>query len=206
MIFIIRNKLIIGVEHFSISEDLPDDCIYISDDEVSEKLEELIGFVSLDENNQLPTNFYETGIIAKHEAQALEALNNKLLSVKASADNHAKKLVWEVPEVEKETWQTQEQEARAWLLDNSTQTPVIDVICAQRQCEKEWLVNKVIIKADYYRSRAAELTAKRQCIEDQLKAAYALKDHYTDQANQLAELQHAINQVQAISTEIEFVI
>ena len=72
--------------------------------------------------------------------------------------------------------------------------------------KKSGLVDKVILKADYYRSRAAEITAKRQRIEDELKTAYALKDNFADQANQLAELQNAINQVQAINTEIDFII
>lgn len=206
MIFFTAGKKITGFQEFSLNENIPDNIFTTNDIDLADLLKDVVGYAYLDDNNQLPANFYETAIIKKNEAQALEAFNNKLLEVKSSADRHANSLVWEVPDVEKETWASQEAEARAWLLDSETPTPVIDVICAQRQCEKSWLVDKVILKADYYRSRAAEITAKRQRIEDELKTAYALKDDYTDQANQLAELQHAINQVQAINTEIDFVI
>jgi len=50
------------------------------------------------------------------------------------------------------TWRTQEAEARAWTLDNTTPTPAIDALIAGRGLNepKAAFIAKVIVKADAY--------------------------------------------------------
>ena len=74
-----------------------------------------------------------------------------------------------VPSSEISTWTKQESEARIWLADNSANTPLLDAMCAAREVDKEYLVNKIIEKADAYAVAIGTLTGIRQKQEDELK-------------------------------------
>ena len=58
-----------------------------------------------------------------------------------------------------------EQEARAYLLDSNASTPLIDSICLTRDCDKSYLVGKIIEKADAYAVAVGTLTGIRQKLE-----------------------------------------
>lgn len=75
------------------------------------------------------------------------------------------------PEDERLTFDKQEQEARAWLADNSTSTPFIDALVTGRQMDKAELVNRIIAKADAFAIASGHLTGQRQRYEDMLDAA-----------------------------------
>ena len=75
------------------------------------------------------------------------------------------------PDDERLTFDKQEQEARAWLADNSTSTPFIDALAAGRQMDKAELVNRIIAKADAFALASGRLTGQRQRYEDLLDAA-----------------------------------
>lgn len=205
MIFLVNDHgLIIGYQSFPEVTDQPH--IKEFDSGRIEKLKECIGLVSLDENGLLPDSFLDVAMLGKANLDLEAILKQKKLALIVESDAKANDIVWDVPEVERDTWSSQESEARSWLLDNQTTTPVLDSICLHRECEKDWLVSRVIDKADLYRSKAAEITAKKQRIEDQLKAAYALKDNWTNSDNQLAEVRNAIVSLQAVDTTINLAI
>lgn len=75
------------------------------------------------------------------------------------------------PDDERLTFDKQEQEARAWLTDNSTPTPFIDALAAGRQMDKAELVSRIIAKADAFAIASGSLTGQRQRYEDLLDAA-----------------------------------
>lgn len=70
------------------------------------------------------------------------------------------------PEIEKRTFIKQENEARAFLLDNTTITPTLTPIATARDITVLEVVNRVILKADEYTLEAATLIGTRQCKED----------------------------------------
>lgn len=75
------------------------------------------------------------------------------------------------PDDERLTFDKQEQEARAWLADNSTSTPFIDALATGRQMDKAELVNRIIAKADAFAIASGLLTGQRQRYEDLLDVA-----------------------------------
>lgn len=75
------------------------------------------------------------------------------------------------PDDERLTFDKQEQEARAWLADNSTSTPFVDALAAGRQMEKAELVSRIIAKADAFALASGSLTGQRQRYEDMLDVA-----------------------------------
>lgn len=80
------------------------------------------------------------------------------------------------PDDERLTFDKQEQEARAWLADNSTPTPFVDALAAGRQLDKSELVGRIIAKADAFAIASGLLTGQRQRYEDLLDAASTAED------------------------------
>ena len=109
--------------------------------------------------------------IENNEVVKTERNDNSYLLSKANADFETaiSSLTSSVPASEISTWTKQEQEARAYLLDSNTSTPFIDAICLVRDCDKSYLVGKIIEKADAYTIAVGTLTGIRQKQEDKLK-------------------------------------
>lgn len=80
------------------------------------------------------------------------------------------------PDDERLTFDKQEQEARAWLADNSTSTPFVDALAAGRQMDKAELVSRIIVKADAFAIASGSLTGQRQRYEDLLDIAKTTED------------------------------
>lgn len=95
---------------------------------------------------------------------------NYLLSkVNQEFINSVNSLTSSIPKDEIATWTKQESEARAWIIDNNTLTPLIDAICSSRGVSKEYLVSKIIEKADAYAVAIGTLTGIRQKQEKLIK-------------------------------------
>lgn len=73
-----------------------------------------------------------------------------------------------VPYSEIQTWTKQEAEARAYLADDTSSTPLIDSLAATRGVDKDVLVGKIIAKADAYAVAIGRLTGLRQKVEDEI--------------------------------------
>ena len=73
---------------------------------------------------------------------------------------------------EMSSWDKQETEARAWVIDNNTITPFIDALLVGRGMNetKDVLVQKIIVKADAYKTfygqTLGKLHAKQKLIEE----------------------------------------
>ena len=108
--------------------------------------------------------------IENNEVVKIERNDNSYLLSKANADFEAaiSSLTSSVPTSEISTWTKQEQEARAYLLDSNAPTPFRDAICLARECEKSYLVGKIIEKADAYAVAVGMLTGVRQKLEKEI--------------------------------------
>lgn len=96
---------------------------------------------------------------------------NKLSEINRTYQQAIAALTPTYPDDERLTFDKQEQEARAWLADNSTSTPFVDALAAGRQMDKVELVNRIIAKADAFAFASGLLTGQRQRYEDLLDLA-----------------------------------
>ena len=108
--------------------------------------------------------------IENNEIVKTERNDKAYLLSKANADFETaiSSLTSSVPTSEMSTWTKQEQEARAYLLDSNASTPFIDAICLARECDKSYLVSKIIEKADAYAVAVGMLTGVRQKLEKEI--------------------------------------
>ena len=95
----------------------------------------------------------------------------KLSEINVAYQQAIAKMTSGYPDDERLTFDKQEQEARAWLADNSAPTPFVDALAAGRQMEKAELVSRIIAKADAFALASGSLTGQRQRYEDLLDAA-----------------------------------
>jgi hypothetical protein len=71
------------------------------------------------------------------------------------------------------TWDKQEREARAHLVDPAAATPFLDYLAAERGIDKADLVGRIMTKVEAAEATIGKLTGKRQRLEDQLDAILA---------------------------------
>lgn len=90
------------------------------------------------------------------------------IEAKEEYELKANELIANTPSSEVSTWTKQEAEARAYLLDNTASTPLIDAIYTAREVEKIFLVSKIIEKADAYSIAIGTLLGTKQKQEKQL--------------------------------------
>lgn len=94
----------------------------------------------------------------------------KRSAINAAAQGAVSTITDQYPQFEINTFDAQEREARAWLLDNNTITPTLSIIALGRGIALTDLVGRVIVKADLFRPLVAAIIAQRQALEDQLDA------------------------------------
>lgn len=68
------------------------------------------------------------------------------------------------------SWPKQEQEARAWLADNTAATPWLDSASAARGIAKADLVTRIMDNAALFTAAHGQLTGKRQKLRDEIDA------------------------------------
>lgn len=98
------------------------------------------------------------------KAQRL-ALNNSTYETATLA------LTANYPQLEKDTWPTQDAESRAWLDDPvAAATPWIDRAAAVRGIERDEYLRRTLLKARQFVIMSAWLTGRRQGYEDAIRA------------------------------------
>lgn len=99
-----------------------------------------------------------------------------LITERASINNAAYNaatvaLTADYPQLEKDTWPTQNEEASAWVADPvSASTPWIDRAASERGIDREEYIRRTLVKAEQFKILSAFLTGRRQRYEDQIKA------------------------------------
>lgn len=122
-----------------------------------------------------------------------EAVTQSLSAINSSCDAALAEVRAKYPESEVLSWTKQEQEARDWLADSSTETPLVDALATERGIDKDELVSRIIAKADAYTLAVGTTVGKRQRLEDQILALQEAVE-----ADELDALE-ALAQIEAIS-------
>jgi type II secretory pathway pseudopilin PulG len=122
-----------------------------------------------------------------------------LLASRITANIHAYNaatmaLTADYPQLEKDTWPTQNDEATAWVADPvNAATPWIDRASSERGLGREEYIRRTLIKARQFKVMSAFLTGRRQRYEDQIKAGndpvldYALTTEVLIELQQITE-------------------
>ena len=129
------------------------------------------GYIMLDIDNPIANHIEnEDGTISTtfRELTSAELLPYTLKDINKEYEDGVRKLTIDTPDSEKQTWLKQESEARAYLLDSTASTPFIDAICLARECDKSYLVGKIIEKSDAYAVAVGTLTGIRQKLEKEI--------------------------------------
>lgn len=69
------------------------------------------------------------------------------------------------------SWDKQEKEARSYLLDNTSPTPLLNSIALARGVDLNILVGKIIEKADMFATISGALIGKKQRLDDMIASA-----------------------------------
>lgn len=131
-------------------------------------------------------------ITAEQKAEdAAKALRANRITANIDAYNDATvALTADYPQLEKDTWPTQNEEASAWVADPAgAATPWIDRAAAERGIEREEYIRRTLIKARQFKVMSAFLTGRRQKYEDQIKGGGDPALDYALTPAVLAELQ-----------------
>ncbi|YCH23171.1 hypothetical protein M1D96_06605 [Pseudomonas sp. D1-3] len=149
-----------------------------------------------------PDDLIEVTVLPEHAAQRWDGL--KWVSPAASksdqlaANNMAYStatlaMTADYPQLEKDTWPTQNEQAAAWVADpEGAVTPWIDMAARERGIDREEYLRRTLVKADQFKILSAFLTGRRQRYEDEIKAGgdpvldYALTPAVLAQLQQVA--------------------
>ncbi|KAB0549825.1 hypothetical protein F7R01_00960 [Pseudomonas argentinensis] len=122
-----------------------------------------------------------------------EILRRKLRANNASYTAATLALTADYPQLEKDTWPTQNEQAAAWVADpEGAVTPWIDLAAIERGIDREEYLRRTLVKAEQFKILSAFLTGRRQRYEDKIKAGgdplldYALTAAVRAQLQQVA--------------------
>jgi hypothetical protein len=104
---------------------------------------------------------------------------NKFVMRKVIADRFSEKmknLYVEASDLELATWEEQKREAIAYTADNTTPTPMLDILATGRGIEKSELVAKILANVESYKEKLANLLAEQQQLEDRVRACQTIAD------------------------------
>lgn len=129
------------------------------------------------EQDQEVRDFYNSWVPPEPAPPTLEeAKAEKVMDINMAYESELSSILDKYPDVETKTWDKQESEARAWLADNSADTPLLDALAQGRQMDMAELVSRVIAKADAWVALSGAATGKRQRLEDEIEAATTVED------------------------------
>lgn len=99
---------------------------------------------------------------------------NSLRRLNREADFYVRQITQEkYPDFEKQTFELQKQEAKAWEADNTALTPGVDILAASRQVDRTVLLQKILIKVEVFEQLCMSVAGQRQRYKDEL---YTMED------------------------------
>ena len=113
------------------------------------------------------------------------AFADKEKEIRAEGTNRLAALAGNYSPTERETWATQQREARAWLTDNHSQTPMLSALAAARGVTLSALVDKVMQNVSAFEAASGTILGQQQAVLDQL---YAIDLNAADALNQIAAI------------------
>ncbi len=111
-------------------------------------------------------------------------------------------LTADYPQLEKDTWPTQDSEAAAWVAaPDAASTPWVDLAASERGIDREEYLRRTLVKAKQFKILSAFLTGRRQKFEDAIKAGDAPVLDYTLTPAVLAQLQQVATDGMTLPTD-----
>lgn len=123
--------------------------------------------------------YYQNWSIPEEAPESLtleEAKAQKRLEIDEQYSAVLQTILQHYPDAETKTWDKQEQEARAYMADSTSPTPILSEIANARDMALDDLVAKVILKADAWIKLSGAATGKRQRYESQIEAAATIQE------------------------------
>lgn len=135
------------------------------------------------------------GPIPKDKPSLLQENNNAY-----SNATHA--LTADYPQLEKDTWPTQDEEVKSWVADPAgAVTPWIDRAATERNLDREEYLRRTLVKSKQFKVLSAFLTGRRQRYEDQIKAHQTPVCDYALTQDVVVELAQIANEGMSRPTE-----
>jgi hypothetical protein len=100
-----------------------------------------------------------------------DAKKNKLLELLKACDNAINPIKAGYPEGEQQTWDKQENEARAFIANASAPTPLLSALSSARGITVSNLAGRIVAKSDAFASACGNYIGKRQKHEDDVTSA-----------------------------------
>ena len=113
----------------------------------------------------------EAEFLNASKATLIRAINRQAQNIVAQKSG-----MDDLPAFEVQSWPIQVVEARAWSVDKSAATPVLDQIAQSRGIDADKLKAAALRKTVAYESLCATVAGKRQAIEKQIEAAQNLDE------------------------------
>jgi hypothetical protein len=113
------------------------------------------------------------------EDKALAVRFNKVVMIKVISDRFTEKLkelMLDASLLEKATWEEQKREALLYQQDNTTSTPLIDILAEGREITKSELVDKILLNVNSYNIKLANLLVEQQKLEKKVKDCQTIAD------------------------------
>lgn len=130
------------------------------------------------------------------EARAKDLMTARLRGNNSAYESATRSLTADYPQLEKDTWPTQNEEAAAWVADpTNALTPWVDRAAAERGIDREEYIRRTLIKAQQFKVMSSFLTGRRQKYEDVIKAGGEPVLDYALTPEVLLELQTIANSV-----------
>ena len=102
---------------------------------------------------------------------ALKTAKISQLNAAAQAFINTSAEIDKVPDFEVQTWSIQAAEARAWAVDKTAPTPVLDQIAASRGIDADKLKAAALRKTLAYEKLTAHVAGQRQALQTKIEAA-----------------------------------
>lgn len=114
----------------------------------------------------------------------------RLLANNSAYEQATRALTADYPQMEKDTWPTQDQECTAWLNDPvGAVTPWVDLAAVERGISREEYMRRTLIKSRQFKLLSAFLTGRRQRYEGLIKADQVPELDYELTPEIIAQLQ-----------------
>lgn len=137
----------------------------------------------------------------KADEDVAAALKERTTANNAAYTAATAALTADYPQLEKDTWPTQNEQAAAWVADPvNASTPWIDRAAAERGIDREEYLRRTLVKAEQFKILSAFLTGRRQRYEDQIKAGGGAVLDYALTPEIMGELQQVAERIMATAT------
>ncbi len=104
------------------------------------------------------------------EDKLRSAVEAKLAQINSKSQGEVDQYLEGYPSFERETWPTQQAEAKAYLADPAAATPWCDRAAAKRKMDRLEFLGRVVAKVAAFEVISADVAGYRQRLEDQIRA------------------------------------